>query len=104
MFDETYMHNAENNSNENTIILFLDIERPVTFVVIKWINKLFPTFVLSSASTKNTKGDKVCLLNKAFFYIYQLRVITSKLKVVNKPLYYLVQYSFYLLLIYLFFL
>ena len=31
MFDETFIHYAENTSDQNRIILFIDVKRPVTF-------------------------------------------------------------------------
>ena len=36
MFDETYIHYAENKTDQNRIILFLDVKRPVTFFLVDW--------------------------------------------------------------------
>ena len=41
MFDETFIHYAENTSEQNRIILFIDVKRPVTFFLVDWINRLF---------------------------------------------------------------
>jgi beta-hydroxylase len=103
MFDETFIHRAKNDSDKNRIILFLDIERPVVFFLVRWVNKIFSYVILSATSTKNIDGDKVGLLNKAFFYTYQIRRVSLKLKSFNQPLYYTFQYAFYLLIIYFIF-
>lgn len=103
MFDETFIHHAENKTDKNRIILFVDIKRPTNFLVVDWINEIFSRVVLAAAATKNMPGDKVGFLNRIFGYVYQIRVVGKKLKKFNKPLYYILQYGLYLGLIYLIF-
>ena len=103
MFDETYIHHAENNTDINRIVLFLDIKRPVKFFLIDWFNRLFSRVVMAASATKNMPGDKVGLLNKIFSYAYQVRILGKKIKAYNRTLYYVLQYGLYLLLIYLIF-
>src|SRR5437763_13255709 len=38
MFDETFIHTAENRSDVTRIILFCDVERPLRNRVIAWLN------------------------------------------------------------------
>lgn len=103
MFDETFIHYAENKTDKNRIILFLDIKRPSKFFLVDWVNEIFSRIVLSAAATKNMPGDKVGFLNKIFGYVYQVRIVGKKIKKSNKPLYYFLQYAIYALLIYLIF-
>ncbi|MBJ7553469.1 aspartyl/asparaginyl beta-hydroxylase domain-containing protein [Marinomonas spartinae] len=103
MFDETYIHHAENKTEHNRIVLFLDVKRPVTFFLVDWFNQFLSYTLLAASATKNVKGDKVGILNKAFHYLYKARNWVRKLKGVNKPLYYFVQYGLYIGLIYLLF-
>ncbi|PUA30126.1 MAG: aspartyl beta-hydroxylase [Cellvibrio sp. 79] len=100
MFDETFIHHAENKTDHNRIILFLDVKRPVDFKWVDWINEIFSRLVVAGAATKNVKGDKVGFLNRAFAYLYQVRLVGKKIKAFNKPLYYILQYGLYLGLIY----
>lgn len=100
MFDETFIHYAENKTDKNRIILFVDIKRPTRFFLVDWINEIFSRVVLSAAATKNMPGDKVGFLNRIFGYVYQIRVLGKKIKKFNKPLYYVLQYALYLGLIY----
>jgi beta-hydroxylase len=38
MFDDTYLHSAENNSDETRVVLFLDIKRKYNNVFLDWVN------------------------------------------------------------------
>ncbi len=100
MFDETYIHYAENTSEANRIVLFLDIKRPVKFFLVDWINTLFSRLLVSATATKNIEGDKVGLLNQLFSSVYKARLLGKKIKAFSRPLYYAIQYGLYLALIY----
>ena len=100
MFDETFLHYAQNNTEQNRIVLFLDVKRPVTFFLVDWLDTFLSRFLLAAATTKNIEGDKVGVLNQAFGYVYQIRILGKKLKAFNKNLYYLVEYGLYFGLIY----
>ena len=100
MFDETYIHYAENKTDCNRVVLFLDIKRPVKLVVVDWINTVFSRVILAASATKNMPGDRVGLLNKLFSSVYKIRVIGKKIKAWDKTTYYILQYALYILLIY----
>ena len=100
MFDETYIHYAENKTDQNRIILFLDIRRPVTFAPINWMNTLISNGVMAASTTKNMEGDKVGALNKVFGHVYKVRALGKRLKAWNRKVYYGLQYGLYLGLIY----
>lgn len=100
MFDETFIHYAENKTDQNRIILFLDVKRPVDFVLVDWFNELFSRMVVAGSATKNMDGDKIGYLNRAFAYLYQIRIIGKKIKHFNRYLYYILQFGLYLGLIY----
>ncbi|MBE1284946.1 MAG: lipid A hydroxylase LpxO [Rhodobacteraceae bacterium] len=103
MFDETYIHYAENETDQNRIVLFLDIKRPVWFAPIDWINTVFSNVVMAASATKNRPGDKVGAVNKAFAGIYKARALGKRIKAWNQTVYYLFQYGLYAGLIYLIF-
>lgn len=88
MFDETYIHYAENSTDHPRIILFADIERPVYTSVVRWLNKVFATLVMTAAATQNVEGEPVGGLNKFFFHFYQLRTKAKALKARNRTAYY----------------
>ncbi len=95
LFDETYIHYAHNQSEENRLILFCDIERPMNNVVAQYINKLFGRIVLAAASSRNEATESPGLLNQAFHYLYQVRLLGKRLKRFNKRLYYVVKWALF---------
>ncbi|WDF54779.1 aspartyl/asparaginyl beta-hydroxylase domain-containing protein [Mucilaginibacter sp. KACC 22063] len=104
LFDETYIHYAENKTDKDRLILFCDIERPVkTFIGRGW-NKFFGWFIMASAASPNMGNDKTGNLNKIFKYIYSIRLVGKRLKAYNERLYYAVKYALMLLIIYALFL
>ena len=56
MFDETYIHYAENGTDENRIILLCDIERPMTQRWAQSFNGWFARNVMTAASSPNSAG------------------------------------------------
>ncbi|MDN0083641.1 lipid A hydroxylase LpxO [Crenobacter sp. SG2305] len=92
MFDETYLHYAQNTTQENRIILFCDVERPLTARWVAAINRWFARNVMTAASSPNETGDRTGGLNRAFRYVYQIRLVGKRLKAYNRSLYYLVKW------------
>lgn len=103
MFDETYLHYAENTTDVNRIILFLDVKRPVSLFLVDWVNELFSRVVMAASATRNVEGDKVGFLNKVFGYVYPVRTFGKKIKKWNVYIYYTLTYSLYALILYLIF-
>ena len=99
MFDETFIHYAKNDTEQQRIVLFCDVVRPMWFAPASWINALFSRVVMGAAVSKNQPGDKVGAINKLFGYVYGVRLLGKKIKVKNKPLYYLLKYLLFALII-----
>lgn len=96
VFDETFLHYAINETEENRLILFCDIERPVRFKFVKLINSLFGRIIMTGASSPNLAGDYTGLINKYFRYIYSIRLLGKKIKRWNEKVYYIIKYSIFL--------
>ena len=88
MFDETYIHYAENTTDHPRIILFADIERPVHTSVVRWLNRVFATLVMTASATQNVEGEPIGGLNKFFYHAYQVRLKGKALKETNRTAYY----------------
>ncbi len=93
MFDETFMHWAENKTDTLRIILFADIERPLKSKVMGKINHWFKNTVIRASETNNAEGDRVGVLNKIFGFAYYLRLPAKALKRKSKTLYYMVKWA-----------
>lgn len=103
LFDETYVHHAENKTDKDRLIFFCDVKRPMKNRVGDWLNSFFSWFIVAAAASPNEEGDKTGNINKVFGYIYQIRLIGKRLKAWNVIVYRLVKYALLFGLIYLLF-
>lgn len=101
MFDETYIHRAENRTDMQRLILFCDVERPLSNRIIRAVNRFIGRPVVRAAATQNLPGEKVGVLNKIFAYVYQIRVLGKRIKRWNRTLYYLIKWALFGSLAYL---
>lgn len=88
MFDETYIHHAENTTDHQRVILFCDVERPLYLAPLRWFNRLFARVVMTASATQNVEGEPVGALNKFFFHFYKVRASAKELKANNRTAYY----------------
>ena len=70
VFDETYVHWAENKTDQTRVILFADVERPLRTRVMSAINHRVGAFMGSITASPNddTGGEKVGFVNRAFAF------------------------------------
>ncbi|HLX29453.1 MAG TPA: aspartyl/asparaginyl beta-hydroxylase domain-containing protein [Casimicrobiaceae bacterium] len=80
MFDETFIHTAENRSDVTRIILFCDIERPLRTSVVRAVNHFVKMTVIRASQTENAPGDRVGVLNHIFNAAYRVRLIGKAIK------------------------
>lgn len=93
MFDETYIHQAENRTDVTRVILFCDIERPLSNPVLRWINRTIGRRMIRAAATQNIAGEHVGALNHIFSYVHRIRALGLRIKERNKPLYYALKWA-----------
>lgn len=53
MFDDTYTHSAENNTDKTRLILFLDIKRKYNFSILNYINDLLMYYAKYNPTVNN---------------------------------------------------
>jgi beta-hydroxylase len=92
VFDETFVHSAENKSDVNRLILFCDVERPLHTRLMRRINRWFSKHVVRATATQNIEGERVGALNRAFEYFHRLQLAKRRLKQANRPVYYLAKF------------
>lgn len=93
MFDETYIHQAENRTDVSRVILFCDIERPLSNPALRWINRTLGHGMIRAAATQNVAGEPVGMLNHIFSYVYHIRALGLRIKERSKALYYLLKWA-----------
>jgi beta-hydroxylase len=84
MFDETFIHTAENRSDVPRIILFCDIERPLSNRVVCAVNHFVKSTLIRASQTENMPGDRVGVLNHVFNGAYRVRRIGKWIKKKSK--------------------
>jgi beta-hydroxylase len=93
VFDETYIHRAENQTEQNRLILFCDIERPLSNPIGRFLNRYIGQPLARAAATQNLEGDKVGFLNRLFGIAYQFRLLAKRIKQWNRTVYYFVKWT-----------
>lgn len=91
MFDETYLHYANNNSDKYRLILMCDVERPLYFIgfLINGIYKI----AMRMSIVPNTEKDRRGLANKIFSSLGPFLTKTKALKQTDQKKYYLIKYT-----------
>ena len=87
VFDETFIHWAENGTDRDRIILFCDVERPLRYRWAQAFNKWMGRKVMTAASSPNEEGDKTGLINKLFYVVWVAGQYRRKLKNWNRTVY-----------------
>lgn len=88
MFDETYIHYAENKTDRQRIILFCDVERPLTSRFARLGNRWVSRHLVKASATQNVAGEKVGALNRVFGTVYRVRLLGKRIKRWNRGVYY----------------
>ncbi|HEX7329649.1 MAG TPA: aspartyl/asparaginyl beta-hydroxylase domain-containing protein [Casimicrobiaceae bacterium] len=92
LFDETYIHSAENKTGTTRIILFCDVERPLRTPVMRALNRWMSRTVIRAASTQNTPTEPVGALNRVYALFGQASDVLTRLKRRNRTLFRTVKY------------
>jgi beta-hydroxylase len=92
MFDETYIHFAQNQTQDNRVILFCDVERPMKYRWAQKLNHFVARHLLAAGASPNMDGDRTGGINRAFKYFYALRLRSKKLRERSKFTYYALKY------------
>jgi beta-hydroxylase len=95
LFDETFLHTAENTTSETRIILFCDVERPLRTRFVTAVNRWVSRTVMRDTATQNIKGERVGPINKLFGYVYHVRLVGKRMKAWNRPAYYACKYMIF---------
>ncbi|HUD26510.1 MAG TPA: aspartyl/asparaginyl beta-hydroxylase domain-containing protein [Burkholderiaceae bacterium] len=93
MFDETFIHYAENTTQLQRVILFCDVERPLKSRMMTAINRWFARNVMKASATQNVEGEKIGVLNRMFGGFYQLRLRAKALKARSRTSYYVLKWT-----------
>ena len=66
LFDETFVHWAENRTDTTRVILFCDVERPLRTPLMRGINRVVSRVLGQATATQNVGGERVGLVNRLY--------------------------------------
>ncbi|OKB66744.1 aspartyl beta-hydroxylase [Serratia marcescens] len=92
IFDETYVHWAQNATDQTRIILFCDVERPMKWRWAQAVNHWVGATLMSAASSPNDDQDRTGGINRIFKYVNAVRDAGQRLKARNRRGYYLLKW------------
>jgi beta-hydroxylase len=87
IFDETFIHKAENRTDVERLILFCDVARPMRTGFARRFNRWFGRHVVAAASSPNEPGDKTGLVNRLFFLADRAGQLRRRFKAWNRTVY-----------------
>jgi beta-hydroxylase len=93
MFDETYIHRAENTTDRERIILFCDIARPLKTGFMTAVNRFVTRHVVKITASRNDGSEKIGFVNRVAGRLYVVRDWTKRVKRANRPLYFTIAYG-----------
>lgn len=106
VFDETYVHWAENRTDQTRVILFADVERPLKSSLMTAINKRVGAFMGSITASPNDdeSSEQVGFVNRMFALNNRGRARTRKFKKANPKLFRVIKYIGIVIMMWLIFL
>uniref|UniRef100_A0A0U1PAL2 Aspartyl beta-hydroxylase n=1 Tax=Mizugakiibacter sediminis TaxID=1475481 RepID=A0A0U1PAL2_9GAMM len=87
LFDETYVHWAENRTGQTRVILFCDVERPLRTAPMRALNRWIGGLLGRATATQNLDSDRVGVVNRVYGFAHTVGEYRKRLKRANKPLY-----------------
>lgn len=104
VFDETYVHWAENTSDEARIIFFADIARPLRTRFMRAFSRFMVRRVFCMTSSNNEAGEQLGALNRATPVVYGIKQKLLDFKKQHRGVYYTLKRGLILALVYMLFL
>ncbi|HEX4330189.1 MAG TPA: aspartyl/asparaginyl beta-hydroxylase domain-containing protein [Burkholderiales bacterium] len=93
VFDETFLHYAENTSGQGRIVLFCDIERPMKYRWAQGINRWIATHIVAAGASPNSEGDRTGGVNRVFRYVHFMGEKRRAFKRWNKTVYRITKFA-----------
>jgi beta-hydroxylase len=93
LFDETFLHYAENTTDQTRVVLFCDVERPLRTRFMVAVNRWVGRRIVKETETENEPGERIGVVNRIFGVAYHYRLFGRHFKAWNHDLYYATKYT-----------
>lgn len=87
LFDETFVHWAENRTAQDRIIFFCDVERPLRPRWLAPLNRAIAGLLGRATATGNLPGERIGVVNRLYGGVHWLKQRARELKHFNRTLY-----------------
>ncbi|RAP57314.1 aspartyl/asparaginyl beta-hydroxylase domain-containing protein [Oleiagrimonas sp. MCCC 1A03011] len=104
VFDETYVHWAENKTDQTRVILFCDVVRPLRTRVMEAINKRVSAFMGRITASPNEESDSTGIINRLYAFNHSVGQRSKSLKKRWPRAFRLSKYALILIVLWLIFL
>src|SRR4029078_9930214 len=84
LFDETFIHSAENATDQTRIILFCDVERPLHTRAMHAVNRFVSRPCSPAGATKHTEAEAVGAANRVYALLGRGSDVLTRLKRRNR--------------------
>lgn len=93
LFDETYIHSVNNDTDQVRVILFCDVVRPLRTPIARGINHFVTHRIVKATAAQNNDTEKVGVLNKVSSHIFKLKDLGQAMKKKSRRGYYAMKYA-----------
>jgi beta-hydroxylase len=90
LFDETFIHSVNNDTDQDRLILFCDVARPLANPVVRILNNFIVRNVIRHTAAHNKSTEKIGFFNRFSGYFYSVAAELKNLKKKNRRVYKLV--------------
>ena len=93
LFDETFIHSAENKTDVTRIILFCDVERPLRTRWMTAFNRWVSRNIIRASASQNVENEHVGAFNRIYALFGRGSDLLTRLKRKNRTLFRAVKYA-----------
>ena len=87
VFDETYVHWAENRTDQTRVILFCDVERPLRTPLLRGINRVVSRVLGQATASQNVATEEVGAVNRLYALAHRMGEAKKRFKRANPKTY-----------------
>ena len=80
VFDETYVHWAENRTDQTRVILFCDVERPLRTPLLRAINRVVSRVLGRATASQNVATEEVGTVNRLYASAHRMGEARKRFK------------------------
>jgi len=87
VFDETYVHWAENRTDQTRVILFCDVERPLRTPLLRGLNRVVSRVLGKATASQNVASEEVGAVNRLYAFAHRMGEAKKRFKRANPKTY-----------------